>query len=214
MNVTPVLPDSIRHAHVYGDVTAHSLLPDERRPYGTESLYGDWAGRVLLLAKDFAPSEYLRTRLAAEDRDPYRHDPDRRTNKRLDSLTKGLRGSPDAKSCRMLYGSALANLLRDDSKWSGTLPNRGAATNYGSRVVDFTLGHMPRLEANVCMGREAWEATAEALGLGEPWEAVRGGGRLVRHGVLTVAVVPHPAARLSNAEHQRAWDRVIGTVRA
>ena len=49
---TPALPDWIRDADVSGYVAAHQLCVGESRLFGTESLYGDWNGAVLLLAKD------------------------------------------------------------------------------------------------------------------------------------------------------------------
>lgn len=84
---TPPLPPWIRDARVDGYLTAHALLPDETRVYGTESLYGDWDAPVLLLAKDFAPSKILHERLASGETRPYRHEPGLRTNVRLERLT-------------------------------------------------------------------------------------------------------------------------------
>jgi hypothetical protein len=67
---TPLLSDWIRHAKVAGYVTAHELLPTETALFGTETLYGDWSGQTLLLAKDFAPSIFVRERIAQGDGGP------------------------------------------------------------------------------------------------------------------------------------------------
>lgn len=193
---TPPLPYWIRDASVEGYVTAHALVPGETRLYGTESLFGDWDAPVLLLAKDFAPSRLLHERLAEGDPRPYRHVPDLRTNVRLRMLVGALCRSDDPERCGLLYGSALANLLRDDGRWSGALPNRREALAYAERAFAFTLAHMSRLEAVVCMGREAARAAA----------AVPASGGVRRF------EVPHPAARVSNEHHREAWEPVIAAL--
>lgn len=209
MPLTPPLPAWITDAHVNGYVNAHQELPGETRLYGTESLYGDWNGRVLLIAKDFAPSKVLRTRLAKGDARPYRHEPGLRTNVRLERMTGRLRTGAEPENCGLLYGSALANLLRDDGIWSGTLPNRGEAMAYGVEVLRFTRGSMPNLDTIVCMGEEAWEVTATVLGITTTRAAARDGGGTVQVGGVTVVAVPHPAARISNVAHERAWVKVV-----
>lgn len=207
---TPPLPPWIREAAVGGYLTAHTLLPGETRLYGTESLFGDWDAPVLLLAKDFAPSKVLHERLATGETRPYRHEPGLRTNVRLERFAGPLRRGPDPTNCGLLYGSALANLLRDDGIWSGALPNRREAMQYGASVLRFVLQHMPRLAAIVCMGREAWEVTTACLGCDETWEDVWKGGKSVQVHGLRLAVVPHPAARVSNLAHEGAWRRASG----
>jgi hypothetical protein len=57
--MTLEIPESIRsfkHRH-YTNI--YELYPNERRLYGTESLFGDWDGELLLLAKDFAPARLI-----------------------------------------------------------------------------------------------------------------------------------------------------------
>ncbi len=192
---TPPLPDWIRHARVPGYVTAHELCPDETRLFGTESWYGDWSGRVLLLAKDFAPSSYLEGRIARREARPYSHDCTRRTNKLLRKWT-----DPRA-HLGLLYGSALANLLRTDGKWSGPLPNRSSAIKYGTRVLEFVIEHMPALQRIICLGEESWECANAAEGLSGKWQQYRDSG--TRLGRLVAAF--HPAARVSAARIATAW---------
>ncbi len=86
MSTTPPLPDWIVTAQVSGYTNAHELLPEEARLYGTETLYGDWGGQVLLLAKDWGPSSILRERIQAGDARPWRHEPAMLTNARLQRL--------------------------------------------------------------------------------------------------------------------------------
>jgi hypothetical protein len=196
MRTTPELPTWIREAEVSGYINAHDLCPGEPRLYGTESLYGDWNARVLLLAKDFAPASYVRDRVAPGDHRPYSHKPGLRTNKRLAEFVVRFLSVP------VLYGSALANLLRDDGEWSGTLPNRRAALDHGARVLrDFVLPHLPDETLVMCLGEEAWECACAATGLSGDWrehrDAVRPLGRLV--------AAFHPVARVSVAQHEGPW---------
>lgn len=179
-----------------GYATAHELCPGEPRLYGTESLYGDWNGRVLLLAKDFAPSRLLRCRIRAGVHRPYRHEPEMRTNKTL------IRLAGPHEHMGLLYGSALANLLRDDGQLSGSLPNREQALAYGTEVLRyFVIENMPRLESIVCMGAEAWKCASRATGVAGDWQEYRDSGK--RLGKL-VAVF-HPAARVAKARMEAPW---------
>lgn len=195
MSATPPLPDWIRNADVPGYATAHRLCPVEPRLYGTESLYGDWGGTVLLLAKDFGPSRIVRDRIAAGEKRPYRHEPEMRTNLRLQALAEPFRDR------RLLYGSALANLLRDDGDVSGPLPNRRAALAYGTRALEFTIQRMPSLRWIVCMGKEAWECARAVENVDGDWQEHRDSctplGRLI--------ATFHPSARVSTTRLQAPW---------
>src|SRR5262245_35582197 len=205
---TPALPQWILEAQVLGYSTAHRVLPDETRLYGTESLYGDWNGSVLLLAKDFAPSRILHERMAVRHPRPYSHEPELGTNKRLIRFAGNLARSDDPANCGMLYGSALANLLRDDGNFSGSLPNRPQAMKHGVDVLRFVVERMPNLSTIVCMGEEAFEVTAAVLEVPVRWRDRGEMSGPLRAGTLAISVVPHPAARLSYAQHEAAWARV------
>jgi hypothetical protein len=151
---------------------------------------------VLLLAKDFGPSRILRARIAAGDPRPYRHDPGMRANVRLCELA-----SP-VEHLGLLYGSALANLLRDDGRVSGALPNRDGALAYGVEVARFVVERMPALRWVVCLGLEAWECACVALGLEGDWRAHRDSGEPL--GPLVAAF--HPSARVSRERMGRPWE--------
>ena len=194
--LTPPLPDWIRMAKVPGYVTAHSLSPVETRLYGTESLYGDWDGSVLLLAKDYGPSRILRDRIAVSYSDAYRHVGGMRANRVL------LRLARPFERHGILYGSALANLLRDDGRVSGTLPHRRLALDYGTQVTRFVVGSMPNLRCIMCMGSEAWECASRALGREGEWIAHRDSGQPL--GLLIAAF--HPCARVSREQLTRPWE--------
>jgi hypothetical protein len=195
---TPPLPTRITEAAVPGYVAAHRLVPGEPRLFETESLYGDWGARVLLLAKDFGPTRIVRDRIAAGDPRPYRHEPTMRANRQLQRLAGPVEGMG------LLYGSALGNLLRDDGQISGALPNRAAAMAYGVEVVRFVLEHMPARRWVVCLGREAWEVATAALGIEGDWRAHRDAGEPL--GALVAAF--HPSARVAAAVMARPWSTI------
>src|SRR5688572_24407179 len=85
---SPPLPNWITCAEVRGYVAAHRIAAGERRLYGTETLFGDWGGEVLLLAKDWGPARILRERVARGEADAWRHDPAMRANRRLVKLAE------------------------------------------------------------------------------------------------------------------------------
>jgi hypothetical protein len=204
MRSTPELPLWIRHAAIPGYVAAHALCPAERRLFGTESFYGDWDAQVLLLAKDFAPSSYVRQRIDAGTEQPYSHEPRLRTNRRLGDLVR--RFLPVG----VLYGSALTNLLRDDGNWSGNLPNRAGALAYGAQVLkEFVLPNMRADVLVLCLGAEAWECSCAATGQVGEWSIHRDSGRTL--GNLIAAF--HPAARVSHARQVDPWSLLSALVK-
>lgn len=215
--MTPPLPDWISDFRLDGYTNVYELCPGESRLYGTEDLFGDWNGRVLLLAKDFACSRLIRDRIEAGDPRPYRHEPKLVTNRRLLKLAAPLRTGESPETCGLLYGSALASLCRDDDKMCGTLPNRKEAMRFGERVLSFVIGHMPNLQSIVCMGDEAWRCTSGVLKLRTSWADARDAATPVESGSLSVFAAYHPAARISKEQRQRPWDAVseaIGRRRA
>jgi hypothetical protein len=209
---TPPLPNWITGADVRGYVAAHRIVAGARRLYGTETLFGDWDGEVLLLAKDWGPARILRERVARGETNAWRHELAMRANRRLVKLAEecGL----EAGGRGALYGSALANLLREDGRVSGALPNRAEALEYGVEVLRFVRARMPALATVVCMGREAWECAAAAFGGRGEWRAVRemkcgpdAEKPTVRAQSAEVRLVAawHPSARVAWTELSRPW---------
>jgi len=139
------------------------FCPNETRLYGTESLYGDWNGELLLLAKDFAPSNLIRERLARGESRPYHH---------TDSNSQELGRKTNIQLCRCverfeincgkLYGSAYACLLRDDNCGSGTLRTSAQIKWFIRRALLFTEAQMPNLNVIACLGEDAWKCATEA----------------------------------------------------
>lgn len=189
MRSTPPIPQSIRE-YRHGDYrNIFELIPDETRLFGTESLFGDWDGEVLLLAKDFAPSTLVQQRIRENDPRPFRHsgklgEPGFRTNARLARFVSST-------GQRFLYGSAMGGLLRNDNQLSGTLPAWSETRSYRKAVLTFTIQSMPNLRAIVCLGADAHRAIAE-------------------HGApdrIRIFKAPHPS-RGSNSAHDLVWSTI------
>jgi hypothetical protein len=57
----PEVPDWVRaYVPPTGWTNVFSLVPSNDHLYATETLFGDWSGRTLLLAKDAAPTQIIR----------------------------------------------------------------------------------------------------------------------------------------------------------
>jgi hypothetical protein len=115
--------------------------------YTTETLLGDWHAPILVLAKDAAPTGVIRELARLQGIGAWRHAERRRgdrggwrTNERLAELSKCVPGSK-------LYGSALANLLYDDPRWSRALPGfcAGPLHGYLADVLRWVIDSMPNL---------------------------------------------------------------------
>ncbi|MEO0513276.1 MAG: hypothetical protein AAF108_10335 [Planctomycetota bacterium] len=212
--MTPSIPEWVRSFRLQGYRSAYELCPSEPRLFGTESLYGDWNAHTLLLAKDFGAASLVTRRLEQGDPRPYRHDPSLKTNRVLQRYVDPRTRSPNHASCGFLYGSALACLLRDDEKMSGSLPNRAAALAFGADVFRFVRMNLPHLRRVMCLGREAWEVTASAEGLEAGWSAARDAGTTVISGGLVFVASYHPAARVSREAMDRPWQLAQGTLTA
>src|SRR5262245_60027688 len=155
---TPPIPDWIRSFSHSGYINVYSLdrLKKERKLFCTETLFGDWDGLILLLAKDAAPAHVLKRRIEPGDADPWRHGVRGRdpmgylTNERVTKIGQLLEGSK-------LYGSALAHMLKESEETSGSLANinSGPLHDHLKRVLQFVVESMRNLQAIVCLGNEA-----------------------------------------------------------
>jgi hypothetical protein len=211
--MTPPVPASISGFAIDGYVNALTRLPSETRLFGTESLYGDWNGRCLLLAKDFTCASQLEAQIAHWPRG-YSHNPRMITNERLRRLADPLRTGEHATSCGLLYGSALGPLCRADKRMSGALPNRAKALSFGEAIVRFTLSRMPNLRVVVCLGREAWECVASVTQIQDQWARARDASTIHLRDGIAICAAYHPAARVSAGSMRGPWQTVYETLGA
>ncbi len=212
----PQVPDWIRtFAPPTGWTNVFGLVPSNDHLYGTETLFGDWGGETLLLAKDGAPTPVIRALRDRGDPRPWRHaqrelrDPGGwKTNESLSAAAAVLPGGK-------LYGSATANLLYDDPRWSRSLPGfytPGPLQEYLKEVLLWVLDSMPNIERVVCLGQEAWFLTHQALGVTDVArrfashrDSFQTSGGCIREKRITTVALFHPAARVSDASKRAGW---------
>lgn len=203
----PALPDWIRHHSPPEQWTNVFSLPHVHtdRLYATETLFGEWGGRTLLLAKDTAPTKEITRWEHAErelgDKGGWK------TNQWLKEHADSIPGGK-------LYGSATANLTYNGEGWSRSLPGfyAGPLQDYLTRVLRWVLESMPNVEVVGCLGAEAWFLTTTVLGhpgaarsLREHRNAARSIEGEHAGKRITAFALYHPAARVSNTAKMAAW---------
>lgn len=168
------------------------------RVFGTESLYGDWHGRALLLAKDYAPVRVIHARMQRDDPDPYRagcrckkgwDGPDGMgyaTNHRLAALTGGL-------NVGMVYGSAFGGLMRGWSAHRGNLKGfREVAEDYAKPLIDAVMASMPNVAAVACLGADAWQCVTQLAQQRAEFPEHRDRSMPIDLGGIPAFALPHP----------------------
>ncbi len=211
--MTPPIPSWMRNARVQGYTNIYEVLPHEKRVYGTESLFGDWAGHVLILAQDFAPIRLVHERMRMGEREPFRHAERMQTNIRLIQHTKVIRRSDESASCGVLYGSAFAGLCKLDREVRGPLPSRKLAMEYGASVLRYVIENMPNLRSVVGLGSVPNAMMTEVLSPSSDWKAAREACEPVttRAG-LKLVFAAHPVSSTKREVVERRWGLVARTL--
>gem|GEM_PF-3856286 len=136
-----------------------------------------------------------------------------KTNERVAELAQFFRGSK-------LYGSALAHMLKEDEKTSGSLAHltSGRLADHLRRVLRFVVDGMPNLQTIVCLGNEAHrlvssctdDARLAALTVGGSVEVSLYGPRIL------VARLYHPSRPFTGgwAERRKEWQAVANEINA
>ena len=128
-------------------LNAFERLPTtETRLYGTETMYGDWDARILLVLQDWCNDKLLEDRIHNKECDPWSHERNMKTNNFL-RCAFGREGSPD-----LLYASALAHLLKKKSNASATPPVFAKVLPFLAEAMNFTFENLPRVQVVVCFG--------------------------------------------------------------
>jgi hypothetical protein len=223
MTRTPEIPEWIRTFAYPGYTNVFALLPDCVRLYATETLYGDWSGELLLLAKDAAPTQVIRELVGREGVVGWRHSQRGRdsagwkTNQRVEQFVRRVSRTHPKGQRAALYGSALANMLCDKPGWSRALPGIrvGPLHDYLVHVLIWVIGSMPRLRVVACLGEEAWYLTASLLNRRDAAQclpAYRDNATplagVINGRSLFVTGHYHPAARVSKPALERGWEAV------
>ncbi len=218
-----VVPDWIRtYRPPSGWTNIFALVPSNDHLYATETLFGDWDGRTLLLAKDAAPTHVIRALRDKGEVRPWRHAERElgdqggwKTNEWLATAVAMLPGGK-------LYGSATANLLYDDPNWSRKLPGFYSEPlhDYLKRVLAWLLESMSKIEIVACLGEEAWFLTNVVLGWQDAAreftdyrDSCRPTIGTCRGKPITAFALYHPAARVSDEAKDRGWSTMAKSCR-
>lgn len=223
MSTRPPIPSWIRSFRYQGWTNVFELVPANDHLYATETLFGDWNTRVLMLAKDACPTQSIRDGLANGEADPWRHSQrelgDRvgvRTNERLCRFVSLI---PEKE---LLYGSASANMLYNDPRTSRSLADfrSGDLHEFLKGVLYWVLESMPRVEWVACLGQEAWFLTCAAFGnpaAARNFKEYRESFRPVTGtvGKKTLAAFPlHHPSRVGNQVGENEWRAFSECLRA
>lgn len=197
---SPPIPASIRNiSHpLYRNIFSYNL--GNSNLWGTETLFGDWDGKFLLIAKDFYPTSYIEGAIAKLDPHPYQHSPSAPTNRNLVKTLcyfERVAESFDNTDCNFLYISACF-LLRADGVVRGKLPDQEVAMRLSAPVVRFTMDHMRYLKVVVAMGADAVGAI-QASGLASE---ISGRG-------LKLHSVSHPSRAMTDDRRFEEWRSVL-----
>jgi len=130
-----------------------------------------------------------------------------RTNERLADFAMMIPGGK-------LYGSATANMLYDDPRWSRSLPGfyDGTLNAFFQRVLGWALMSMPNVDHVACLGAESWFLTCQTIdnpGAGPNFQHYRDNRQTIEGtiGGKRVCAFPlyHPAARVSTESMEAGW---------
>jgi hypothetical protein len=217
----PRVPDWIRDFRSLGWTNIFDRLPTEEHLYGTETLFGDWNSRVLLLAKDWGPTSSLDEGIRNREARPWRHAQRGLgdtggvgTNETLCRLASLIPGGK-------LYGSATANMLYDDPGWSRSLPGLevGQLHDFLKRVLSWVLESMPQVQHVACLGNEAWFLTcstigarSSAYGFAEHRDSFQSVSGALGKKKISAFALYHPAARVSNESKETGWRALAASI--
>src|SRR6266404_300999 len=205
----PRVPNFIRRFSYRGWTNVFHLVPTNDHLYATETLFGDWNSRVLLLAKDACPTSAIQQ--ASDWRHAQRELGDKqgwRTNERLQRL---LIPFPEKS---FLYGSASANMLYEDPGWSRSLSGffAGDLHEFLKCVLSWVMESTPRLEWVACLGTEAWFLTCVTIGdfasatqFRERRDSYKPSNGVVGKKEIKAFPLFHPAARVRLQVMERGW---------
>jgi hypothetical protein len=205
--------------------------------YATETLYGDWSGRVLFLAQDALPAEALRRLIQTYEE---KGEPKTMAWRHADSLlygdTKGVKTNSIIRELKekhlpttgVLYGSATGHVLFDehenfrgregevDPRYRQSLrgfykPELFAHFVY---VLRWVVTQMPNLEFILCLGQKAWDVSvrASSTSIAPDFRETRAKAKEASAEIegkrLLLVPAYHPAAIITRDSMERNWVRL------
>lgn len=161
---TPAIPDfikAIRHdgyKNIFEFDDGVFPKSQEKNLWGTETLCGDWDGKLLIILKDFAPTGHFEDRHDVRPR--YSHTIDSQTNGNLVNFLSNANHALDKSgikntSCGILYISACF-LLKCGNRLRTKIS--ASALEKSWPVIKFTIANMPNLKDIALCGTHAFKS--------------------------------------------------------
>jgi hypothetical protein len=209
---TPAVPEKIKNIRLDGYNNIFEFepnpFPDPNHPnlWGTETLFGDWDGRLLIVLKDFSSTETLKNR--PDERPLYSHAPKILTNRNLISFLNstefGFLTPRKNTICEMLYISACF-LIRCGDGLSGRISSEALKRSWNA--IEFSISKMRKLTDIALCGKEAFASFQKFGNLVADRNEVMACGRVVRwefkNREFRVHLTCHPGGKGVNGRSDR-----------
>lgn len=189
--------------------------------FATETLCGDWDGKLLLLAQDFAPANDVRVAVKTHGSErAWRHNNgDGRyrigkiTNENIVLCLRSIGRDVDLDGDKSLGSGVLYGNASFFLKEGNTPLARGVEAS--APVFEFVVQNMLNLRVVACLGKAAFEGAMNWLGVAADWEMHRNSRKPVRHGGLLFFALSHPSQRgINNRLPGATYSERLGAIEA
>jgi hypothetical protein len=137
----------------------NELYKQHSQLHACETLFGDWNAELMILAQDAANFNTFQKMKMKDDKNPFRHTPENRTNKNLYEVLKslnrynlGLYPQPNNKNCGIYYANAIW-LLKDSKDMSGAIKHTKKSYEQNGKVFEATLENLSKLKIILTLGQ-------------------------------------------------------------
>jgi hypothetical protein len=141
----------------------NELYRQHNQLHACETLFGDWNAEVMLLAQDAANFNTLQELKTRDDKNPFRHSPENRTNKNLfgilnslDKFDLGAYDAPNNRSCGLYYANAIW-LLKDSRDMSGAITNLKESYKINGQIFNATINNLKKLKLIITLGDHSFQ---------------------------------------------------------
>jgi len=131
--------------------------------HACETLFGDWNAEVMILAQDAANFNTLQELKMKDNKNPFRHSPENRTNKNLYEIINSLKrfnigdyATPNNLNCGLYYANAIW-LLKDSKDMSGAITNANESYKISRKIFNATLNNLTKLKLILTLGEHSYK---------------------------------------------------------
>lgn len=160
--MTKKFGNAFKHVELEGYRNINELYEQDSQLHACETLFGDWDAEVMILAQDAANFSTLKKLKDANNKNPFRHNSENKTNYNLYQVMASLNlfelGSyeiPNNKKCGLYYANAIW-LLKDSDGMSGSITKTKEAYKENKKVFDATISNLPKLKIILTLGSHSF----------------------------------------------------------